>query len=510
MDTIVNGFIYLFKTYAFQMGIVGIAIAGFLLLGLGYLYFRRNEVMTVTYGLALLSMVLFLVLCILILVFAGVYGITRGQALRVEEPSSKTFLTTFLILILCPVIFYAQGINYPGNSPVNNGGAGIARTDPDNLFTRNNVAAMTEIENYDGDENTGRIRTMGEFHFTYYRYQRTFTPFGFDQTVTSKDSIALPIPSGEITYTAPSRKFAVGIGLSQTFGFESKLKDDEKVLGNQAMFFDTRVASNDIAIAGAYRLNEKFSVGGSFIFGRAFLLQTAPIAQLAQIGIVKLSRLDVKEIGGYGASFNFHYRPTKKVNFGFNYKTSRKYDLAGTLDSVQPVITQTGLQLFPVRLDVRLPFKLPSIVETGVKIQPNERIFFDFDYRFYNYAKAFDQLSVLDKANNSTIAVQTLNAKNVHLINFGGAYKLDQNSKILFGTGMTTNALSDSAFTPALNNAGGISFSGGFAKKVSGVWMNLGVTAIFSRNRTIPVNNQNTFPGDYRANGFTIGWGIRR
>ncbi len=423
---------------------------------------------------------------------------------------NKIIKTLILICVFSPIFALAQGINYPGNSPVNNGGAGIARTDADNLFTRNNAAAMTDIENEEGSENKGRLRVMSEFHFTYYRYQRQFTPFGFNQTVTSKDSIALPTASGEITYTAKSRKFAVGVGLSQTFGFQSKLKDDEKVLGNQAAFFDTRVASNDVAIAGAFQAHKKLSVGGSIIFGRAFLVQTAPIQQLAQTGIVKLSRLDVKEIGGIGASFNLHYRPTQKVNFGFNFKTARKYDLQGTLDSIQPVITAQGLQLFPVRLNVRVPFKLPSIAETGVKIQPNDKIFFDFDYRFYNYGKAFDQLNVLDKSSNATIATQNLNAKNVHLINFGGAYKLNQNSKILFGTGMTTNALLDSAFTPALNNAGGYSFSGGFARRVSGVWMNVGVTAIFSINRTIPVNNQNSFPGEYRAKGFTIGFGIRR
>ena len=370
---------------------------------------------------------------------------------------------------------------------------------------------MTEIENDEkAGDNLGRMRIMSEFHFTYYKYKRYWTPLGLNQSITSQDSIALPTASGEITYSAKSRKYAVGIDLSQTFGFESKLKDDEKILGNQAMFFDTRVASNDVAIAGAYRINEKVSVGGSFILGRAFLVQTAPIQQLAQLGIVKLSRLDVKEIGGYGGSFNLHYRPTKKVNFGFNFKTTRKYDLQGTLDSFQPVVTPQGLQLFPVRLDVRVPFKLPFIVESGVKIQPNDKIFLDFDYRFYNYAKAFDQLNVLDKTSNTTIANQNIGAKNVHLINFGGAYKLNQNSKILFGTGMTTNALSDASFTPALNNSGGFSFSGGFAKKVSGVWMNVGVTAIFSLNRTIPANNLNSFPGDYRANGFTIGIGFRK
>jgi long-subunit fatty acid transport protein len=443
---------------------------------------------------------------------AAVEAIFIGAFLRLSSDciNQDRVMTTIFVCLLLPFGLYGQGINYPGNSPVNNGGVGIARTDPDNLFTRNNAAGMTDIEDEEGRENRGKWRVLSEFHFTYYRYRRQFTPIGFDQTVTSKDSIAWPTASGEITYTAKSRRFAFGVGLSQTFGFESKLKDDEKVVGSQALFFDTKVASNDVAIAAAVRLHPKFSVGGSLIFGRAFLVQTAPIEQLAQLGIIKLSRLDVKETGGYGASLNFHYRPTEKINVGFNFKTARKYNLQGSLDTVQPIINPIGLQLVPLRLDVRVLFNLPFIAETGIKIQPNEKVFFDFDYRFYNYAKAFDQLSVLDKANNSTIATQNIRAKNVHLINFGGAYKLNQISKLLFGSGFTTDALSDTSFTPALNNAGGVSFSGGVARRISGIWMNVGVTAIFSINRNIPVNGQNAFPGDYKANGFTIGIGFRK
>lgn len=414
------------------------------------------------------------------------------------------------LILLAPLFLYAQGINYPANAPVNNGGAGNARTDADNLFTRNNAAALTDIEDEETGENKGRWRILSEFHSTFYTYKRQFTPPGFNQTVSSKDSIIVPSASGEATYTAGNRKYAFGIGVSQTFGFESKLKDSEQVLGSRAQFFDTKIASNDLALAGAVRLHEKFSIGGSFIIGRGFLLQTAPIGQLALIGINRSSRLDVKETGGFGASFNLHFRPTEKVNFGFNFKTARKYNFEGTLDTVQPVITPSGLQLFPVKLNVRVPFELPLIAETGVKIEPHKRLFLDFDYRFYNYAKSLKQLNVTDRQSGATLAAQNINAKNVHVLSFGGAYRLNSNLKTLFGFGFMNNALSDAAFSPALNNSGGISFSGGLARHVSGLWMNVGVTAIFALNREIPVAAQNAFPGRYQAGGLTIGFGIRK
>jgi long-subunit fatty acid transport protein len=427
--------------------------------------------------------------------------------------SFKKHITHYFIaacfLILAHLFINAQGINYPGNVPANSGGEGNARTDADNLFTRNNPAALTEIEDEEIPNKKSRWRVMLEAQGVYYRYQRRYTPNGFSQPITSEASIALPTLSGEITYTAKSRKYAFGIGLSQTFGFESKLKDSETVLGNQAQFYDTKTASNDVAFAGAIRLHKKLSVGGSFIFGRGFLLQTTPIAQLAVIGIIKQSRLDVSSIGAVGASFNLHFRPTEKVSFGFNYKTARKYDYDGTLDTVQPIITPTGLQFLPLKLSVKVPFKLPSIFETGIKVQPNKRFFVDFDYRFYRYSKSLDTLQVLDKQTRTPIFIQNINAKDVHLLLIGGIYKLNPTTKILLGGGYTTNALSDSSFSPALNNSGGLSVSGGIGKRISNYWLNFGATAIFALNRRINSAPQVSFPGEYKSRGLIVGIGLR-
>jgi hypothetical protein len=55
------------------------------------------------------------------------------------------FLIPHLSLLALNSAISAQGINYPVGSPTGTSGAGNARTDPDNLFIRNNVAGMTEI-----------------------------------------------------------------------------------------------------------------------------------------------------------------------------------------------------------------------------------------------------------------------------------------------------------------------------------------------------------------------------
>jgi len=62
--------------------------------------------------------------------------------------STKTFANfgaIVLLLALSAVSSFAQGINYPVGNPTVTSGTGNARTDPDNLFSRNNIAGMTEI-----------------------------------------------------------------------------------------------------------------------------------------------------------------------------------------------------------------------------------------------------------------------------------------------------------------------------------------------------------------------------
>ena len=408
----------------------------------------------------------------------------------------------------------SQGLNYPGNSPIMYTGAGNARNDADNLFTRNNIAGLTEIaDENDGESDTAlkrsKWRFTGEVQGTYFKYERQFTPPGLSAAVTSAGIVKVPSFSGEVTFTTKSRRFGFGVGLSQEFGFESKLKDPA-VLGAQAQFFDTKVASQDITFAGAVRLHKRLSVGGSVIFGRGFLLQIGTIPQLAAIGIIRQSRLDVSKISGVGYSIGANWRLSKQVTLGINYKSQRQYNLTGTLDAFQPVITPGGLQLVAFKLPVRVPFRFPAVVESGIAVRPVRRLVVEFDYRYFFYAKSLDTVNVFDSTTGSVVASQPVNAKNVKLFLLGGYYEINENHKLHFGTGFTTNGIPDATFNPGIMNTGARSVTGGFSKRIGGAWWNASATGYFGLNRTITAAGNPNFPGLYSNHGFTIGLGVRR
>lgn len=419
-----------------------------------------------------------------------------------------------MILAFCHVTF-AQGLNYPGNSPVMDTGAGNARTDANNLFTRNNIAGLTEIADEEDELNgkslrKSKWRLLAEVQGTHFTYERTFTPLGFQNQVVSSTSITVPNFSGEITFTPKNRRYGFGIGISQEFGFESKLKDSAAVLGNQAQFFDTKVASHDLTFAGAVRLHKKFSIGASLIVGRGFLVQIGTIPQLATAGIIRQSRLDVSKIGGAGYSLGANWRPTKYLSLGINYKSQRKYDLTGSLDSFLALATPAGLQLSPIKLPVRVPFRFPAVIEAGISLQPVKRLTVAVDVRYFYYGRSLNSVTVFDQSSGNAIAVQSVNAKNVKLFLLGGYYELNESHKLHFGTGYTTNGIPDQTFNPGLTNTGARSLTGGFSKKIADAWFIASLTGYFGLDRTIAATANPAFPGVYQNHGYTIGLAVRK
>ena len=76
MSSIVSNLILTLQNNTFEFGIAGIFLGVLFLIGLTYLFINRNRVMTLSYGLTLLTMVIFLLTCILTMLFTGIYLIS--------------------------------------------------------------------------------------------------------------------------------------------------------------------------------------------------------------------------------------------------------------------------------------------------------------------------------------------------------------------------------------------------------------------------------------------------
>jgi long-subunit fatty acid transport protein len=425
-----------------------------------------------------------------------------------------------LILMVCVLTIgraaAAQGINYPVGNPTATSGAGNARTDPDNFFLRNNIAGMTEVPSRAEEENGCRlgVSPRNQWHFqsdiqlATYRLNRDFTVPALGQSFSSDARMGFPGFASEVLYVAGDHRYAFGVGTYTVYGFQSRLKDPA-TLGPFATYFDTKLASNDLAMGAAVRLHPKVSVGASFIIGRTYVVITQPVPALASLGIIRQSRLDVSDWGGPGASVGVNYRPTEKISFGFNYKTQRSYHLDGSLATAVVVPTPGGLQIIPVKPEVSVNLKPPMVYEIGFQLLPTEKLHFFGDFRYYDYPRSFQNIDVQDQQTGLVLASLRLDAFAVKSVRVGSIYDLSRATKLGFGFAWTSNGFPAFAISPGTINTGGVDISAGISKRFHQYWLNVSVAGIVGFNRTISPTENPVFPGDYGGHGVMLGLGFR-
>lgn len=410
---------------------------------------------------------------------------------------------------------YAQGINYPVGSPAGTSGSGNARTDPDNYFMRNNVAGLTEIPVSEEEENNQQLqdsgkggwRMYGELQESIYVYRRDRTTLGdpfFGKS--SRSTIINPGLAGEWTYTSGNHKYAFGMGAYQAFGFQSKFEEDPKIFGSRATFFDTRVASNDVAVGGAVRLHKRFSVGAAFIFGRGFLDLKAPALQAFAFGLVRDSRLDVSDFGAPGVNVGIHFRPIDKLDIGISYKSKRTYQLEGELETFE----LKGFQFAPNTRNASVKFQIPTVIEGGFVYKPSKKIHVVADFRFYDYTETFGPpITLTDKDTKQVLQRIIINGKDVRSYRFGVIINQSEKTKFFFGSAYTTNGFPTAAINPGLVNVGGADASFGIGKKISGQWFNFAVAAVVGRERRVTTPPNQFFSGKYTGTGVLFSLGFR-
>src|SRR5215471_9855501 len=428
-------------------------------------------------------------------------------------PITLSFMLLVCILTLGAAA-NAQVINYPVGAPTATSGAGNARTDPDNFFLRNNIGGMTEFPSR-AEEETGKLGVAGrnQWHFqadlqlATYRFSRDFAVPGLGP-VSSDSRLGFPGFPVEAVYVAGSHRYAFGIGTYTMYAFESRLKDPAS-LGPFATYFDTRVASNDLAIGASVRLHPKISVGASFIIGRGYVVISQPNPRLASVGILRQDRLDVSDWGAPGASVGVHYRPTEKLSFGFNYKTQRSYHLDGSLTTAIPVTTPGGLQIIPVKPAVTVTLKPPMDFEAGFQYLATERVHVFGDFRYYDYPRSFQTINVQDQKTGLVLSSLRLDAFDVRSVRVGGIYDLNRATRLEFGWAWTSNGFPAFAITPGTINTGGVDISAGISKRFHQYWLRFGAAGVIGFNRTIsPVENPR-FAGEYSGHGVMFDFGFR-
>lgn len=117
-----------------------------------------------------------------------------------------------------------------------------------------------------------------------------------------------------------SDNFRVGVGFFAPYGFKLKYNDDWYAKSH-ALLSD--VSTLDLVLAGAYKVNDKVSIGGGVIFERleAQLTNTTAFGMVSSV-----------EGNSYAMGFSagVTYRPFENTRFGISYRSRTAHDIKGT------------------------------------------------------------------------------------------------------------------------------------------------------------------------------------
>ncbi|MEW6731017.1 MAG: outer membrane protein transport protein [Acidobacteriota bacterium] len=434
----------------------------------------------------------------------------------------KLIITITIVIFSFQLNVFAQGLNFAGN-PTGTAGTGNARTDADNLFIRNNVAGITEIPLNDEEERTGNLTSAAKGHWRFFSEGRAFIyqhrsqtndfATGIPTRFESEQTTITPNIAAEATYTSNDHRYGFGIGTYQIVHYRSRFIEPARFLGDQKQLFDTHISSTDIAVGGAYRLHKKLSVGGAFIFGRAFI----DLKGKNFVNFNLQERIEADDFGAPGVQLGFHYRPTNYLSFAANYKSKRSYQLKGKIKNAfgsDRGHFQTGV----FNSDISLDFDLPTIAEAGLQFNPTKNLLLAFDFRFYDYSATLQGVdefepSKLKTPNNLEIffplfPFSFVSGLDVHSFHMGGKYRINDNTSINFGATITSNGIASSQLSERIiDNGNTIAF--GINKRIKDSWLLLGLGYTFRRDRP-EIDSPSFFSKQFSGRGLLVSIGLRR
>jgi long-chain fatty acid transport protein len=265
----------------------------------------------------------------------------------------------------------------------------------------------------------------------------------------------LPVPAAYFVHPI-NDQFALGIGLSVPFGFQTEY--DDRWIGRYQSV-ETKLQSPALTFAGSWKLSDQFSVGASVVVQRT----AATIIQDIDLGTILAAptggALGPQEADGQGGLKGHDYsvgyglgllwRPTQSDRFGLNFRSQIDHTLEGNATFKIP---SNVLPLFDgafVNGKGSADFNTPWYANLGWWHDFNDRFSMGVTAN-YTHWSSFQQLAI-NYANPKQAPyspVQAFNYKDTWFGSIGGDYKLDNRWTIRGGVAYDETPTSDATRDP--------------------------------------------------------------
>jgi long-chain fatty acid transport protein len=277
-----------------------------------------------------------------------------------------------------------------------------------------------------------------------------------------------PVPNAFYSH-AINDQLRVGVGLSSIFGLKTEY-DDNWVGRYQATVSDLRTININPSLA--YRINDKFSIGGGLNIVRADVelsnalnfgliggLQVpaalgGPVLSQNQLrdGKVKLEGDD----WAYGFNLGLMAQVTPSARIGFAFRSKVKVEVKGDADFTVPNLSppfpaaiNAGVQAAFSDTGVKATVELPEIVSLNTHVQLNDRWAVMSDLTWTNWSR-FEELRIKFDAPGRADSVTPEQWKDSYKLALGASFKLSEKWTLRGGVAYDKSPVKDEFRTPRI------------------------------------------------------------
>lgn len=293
-------------------------------------------------------------------------------------------------------------------------------------------------------------------------------------------SAVRPIPTPNLAFIqrSRSRQWAWGIGAFAPAGFGASYQMQNSFAGPQK--YQSLDGMGKCLFALCYRVTDRLSIGGNVGFAINYLDLQGPL--YLQDGlltgaptIVNLQNTGVAPTGGFG----IQYLLSEKTTIGLNYISQSKFKMGGNMDSLA-----FGVAPFPIysKFEATTAMVWPRSVGVGLSHRFNRRNTFAVDVIWYDWAHAFNQVSVnLTNPSNPMVgailggeSVQKLplNWRDTVSLRLGYQWTPDDINIFRFGYVYHASPSNSATLTPYTDGLLEDTFSIGYSRKIGRAYFN--------------------------------------
>ncbi len=259
-----------------------------------------------------------------------------------------------------------------------------------------------------------------------------------------------------------NKRIGFGFGIYTPFG--SGIKWDDDWTGRYAIRSSSLEAIY-LQPTISYKINDKFSVGGGFIYAFGNVDVQAAVPVQSQAGGTDASSELTGRASGVGFNIGVHAQALSWLQLGLSYRSTVTMKVISG-DAKFRDIPASIADMFPDGTNFRTSLPLPQVLSFGVAVNATKKLIVQADINYVGWS-SIDSLK-FDFSNHTQLLTDNHSPrhyKNAVAVRLGAHYELSDKWALMAGGAYDPTPVTDGFVSPDLPDANRIVLTGGLSYK---------------------------------------------